>query len=274
LIITTYNWPRALDLVLTSVSRQRRMPDEVIVTDDGSSAETARLVASWARRLGVPLHHIWQENKGFRAGRCRNRGIAAARGEYLILLDGDMVIAEWFVADHARVRERGSFVQGVRISTSASCTDRMMTERVTSVGPLTRGLRRPHLAVRNGWLSKHLSRPTLTMPRVKSCNMGHWREDLIAVNGFNEQMHGWGPEDKEVAARLMHAGVRGWQLRFAALATHLHHLSRAPTGINPNDAILAATLGSRATRCDLGIDQHLAEFLHGIPKSARPPWPL
>ena len=44
LIITTYNWPQALDLVLTSVSRQTRLPDEVIVCDDGSGAETARIV--------------------------------------------------------------------------------------------------------------------------------------------------------------------------------------------------------------------------------------
>src|SRR5512139_69275 len=90
LLVTTFERPQALNLVLLSVARQRRMPDEVIVADDGSGVETARLVASWARKLPIPVHHVWQENTGFRAGRSRNRGIAAASGEYIVLIDGDM----------------------------------------------------------------------------------------------------------------------------------------------------------------------------------------
>jgi glycosyltransferase involved in cell wall biosynthesis len=272
LIITTYNWPEALDLALTSVARQTRMPDEIIIADDGSGEETARLVASWSGQLPVPLRHIWQENQGFRAGRSRNRAIAAARCEYVLLVDGDMVMDPRFVEDHERAAAPGQFVQGVRVSTNSACATRMLEHRLTSVGLFTRGLRRPHLAVRSHFLSRHLSRGYLTMPRVKSCNQGHWRADLIAVNGFNEMMKGWGPEDKECAARLMNANVRPLQLRFSALAIHLHHPSRAPVGANPNDAILHATLASRSTRCNLGLDQHLAEFATGIPSGARPPW--
>ena len=272
LIITTYEWPRALNLVLTSVSRQRRMPDEVIVADDGSGPETARLVASWSHRLGAPMHHIWQENKGFRAGRSRNRAIAAARGEYIILLDGDMVVDEHFVADHENARAVGRFVQGPRIMTNAACTARMLKDELTSFGPFTPGLRRPHLALRNSWLSRQRSRPQVTMSRVKSCNQGFWRSDLIAVNGFNERINGWGPEDKECVARLQHLGVRGMQLRFGGLAAHLHHETRAPAGRNPNDVILEATLAARSTRCDRGLDQYLADFAAGIPTSARSPW--
>ncbi len=272
LIITTYNWPQALDLVLKSVAHQTRMPDEVIVADDGSGEETARRVASWVPRLGVPLHHVWQENQGFRAGRSRNRGIAAARSEYVILLDGDMVLEKHFIEDHERAAERGWFVQGGRIATDAACAAKWLSGELESVGPLTRGVRRPHLALRSLWLSRHLSRRDVTMSRVKSCNEGFWRADLVTANGFNERIVGWGPEDKECVARLMHAGVRGKQLRFAALATHLYHPIRAPGGVNPNDAILEATLASRSVWCDLGLDQHLPEFAAGIPASARSPW--
>jgi glycosyltransferase involved in cell wall biosynthesis len=273
LIITTYNWPAALDLVLKSVSRQRRLPDEVIVADDGSGAETAQVVASWSRRIGVPVHHIWQENKGFRAGRSRNRGIAAARGEYVIFIDGDMVLNEHFVADHARAMAPGYFVQGPRIPTNAACTARMLERGLTSVGVLTPGLRRRHLAVRSPLLSALLSQSEVSMGSVKSCNEGFWRADLVAVNGFNESINGWGPEDKECVARLVHLGVRGKTLRFAGLAAHLDHRTRAPGGPNPNDAILAETLANRSSRCDVGLDQHLEEFSGGIPASARSPWP-
>jgi glycosyltransferase involved in cell wall biosynthesis len=272
LIITTYNWPQALDLALTSVSRQTRMPDEVIIADDGSDAETARLVASWGARLNVAVHHLWQENRGFRAGRMRNRAIAAARGEYVIAVDGDMILHEHFVADHESAAEPGYFVQGIRIPTHPHGAAWLLRNRSTWVSCLTPGLRRRHQAVRSGWLSRKFSSRSVTMPRVKSCNQAYWRSDLIAVNGFEEHMVGWGFEDKECAARLLHSGVRGKELRFAALAAHLYHAVRAPKGHNPNDALFAATLESHRTRCELGLDQHLAEFAGGIPASARPPW--
>jgi glycosyltransferase involved in cell wall biosynthesis len=274
LIISTYNWPQALDLVLMSVARQRRPPDEIIVADDGSGDETARLVASWSSRLNAPLVHLWQENQGYRLARSRNRAIAAARGEYIILVDGDMVLDEHFIVDHEHARERGCFVQGVRIPTDPHGAARMLRRGLTAVGPLSPGLRRRHKAVRSLWLARHFSRSWVTMSRVKSCNQGYWRSDLIAVNGFEERMIGWGPEDKECAARLLHSGIRGKELRFAALAAHLHHASRAPAGVNPNDALFAATVASRRTRCEFGLDQHLAEFAAGIPASARPPWPV
>jgi len=272
LIITTYNWPQALDLVLTSVSRQTRLPDEVIVCDDGSGVETAKVVAHRAAQLKTPLHHVWQENRGFRAGRSRNRGIAAARGDYIIAIDGDMVLHEHFVADHAHAARPGWFVQGVRIPTTPEGAQRLLRGGATSFNVLTPGLRRRHLAVRSRFLARWFSPTPVAMPRMKSCNQGIWRDDLIAVNGFEENMIGWGPEDKECCARLLNHGVRGRELRFAALAAHLYHPVRSPTGVNPNDALLDATLANRRTRCQLGLDQHLAEFATGIPPSARPPW--
>lgn len=272
LVISTYNWPKALDLVLRSVERQKRMPDEVLIADDGSGEDTARLVFDWSERLAVPVHHLWQENQGYRLARSRNRAIAAARGEYVILIDGDMVLDEHFVLDHEDAREPGRFVQGVRVLTTPDGAAKLLDQGRTEVGPFAHGLRRRHKALRSAWMARNFSRSFVTMRRVKGCNLGFWRSDLIAVNGFEERMIGWGPEDKECAARLLHAGVRGKELRFAAIGFHLHHLSRKPEGVNPNDALFAATIQSRRTRCEVGLDQHLAEFATGIPVSARPPW--
>lgn len=42
LLITTYNWPKALELVLYSVLHQYVMPDEVVIADDGSTEETKK----------------------------------------------------------------------------------------------------------------------------------------------------------------------------------------------------------------------------------------
>ena len=51
LIITTYNWPEALFLVLKSVKNQFRMPDEIIVADDGSNKETTSLIKKFSKEF-------------------------------------------------------------------------------------------------------------------------------------------------------------------------------------------------------------------------------
>ena len=76
LIISTYNRPSALRLCLASVKRQSRLPDEVIIGDDGSGDETAALIREFQKDFPVPLLHVWQEDKGFRVGKIRNKCIA------------------------------------------------------------------------------------------------------------------------------------------------------------------------------------------------------
>ncbi len=124
LIVTTYNRPDALRLVLDSISRQSRLPDEVVVADDGSGDETRRLLENTAAGFPVPLRHVWQEDKGFRAGTARNKAIAAASGEYIVQIDGDMVLHPCFVADHAAVARRGAFVLGSRVRLNEEWTRR------------------------------------------------------------------------------------------------------------------------------------------------------
>src|SRR5215510_4962598 len=91
LIVTTYNWPEALDLTLRSVARQSVPPAEVIIADDGSGAATRQIIDAWRERRPFPIRHVWQEDRGFRLARSRNRAIAAATSDYLVLVDGDMV---------------------------------------------------------------------------------------------------------------------------------------------------------------------------------------
>jgi glycosyltransferase involved in cell wall biosynthesis len=269
LVVTTYEWPDALGLVLASVARQTRLPDEVIVADDGSGAATAALLETWRERLAGRLHHVWQPNEGFRAARVRNLGLAIATGDYVIVLDGDMVLHPEFVADHAAAARPGQWVQGVRPRLSRARTERMLAGR--GVDPTTGlgagdaadlrwwqpGLEHRFHALRSDWLARHASRRRPKLASVKSCNQGYWREDLVRVNGFDERFVGWGPEDKELAARLGHAGVECLYLKHAAVAFHLWHPTRAPAaGVNPNDRLLETTIATRATRCELGLDLH------------------
>jgi glycosyltransferase involved in cell wall biosynthesis len=268
LVVTTYNWPAALDLTLRSIARQSVPPAEVIVADDGSGPETAQVVERWKSHIAAPLVHLWQPHEGFRLARSRNRAIAAANGDYLIIVDGDMVLHRHFVADHLDAARHGSFIQGVRLLTEADTASRMLRDECMDLGFFSTGIRRRRHAVRNRALSRMLFWKRVGQSAIRGCNQAYWKSDLLRVNGFNEAFVGWGREDNEIAARLYNVGVLRRNLKFQALAIHLHHPPRHPSGTNPNDAILHQAIERGETWCRLGLDRHAAPLLQ--PRQAEP----
>lgn len=106
LLITTYNWPKALELVLYSVLHQHVMPDEVVIADDGSTEETKKLIDRYAEKMPVPVIWVWQEDKGFRRTSILNKAIAKATGDYIIQVDGDVVLSSHFVEDHIEMAQK------------------------------------------------------------------------------------------------------------------------------------------------------------------------
>jgi glycosyltransferase involved in cell wall biosynthesis len=83
-IITAYNYARFLDAAITSVLNQTHRPDEIIVVDDGSTDDTAQVVAKYAHE-GV--RYVYKENGG--AGSARNKGIRESKSDLVAFLDGD-----------------------------------------------------------------------------------------------------------------------------------------------------------------------------------------
>ena len=92
LIISTYNWPEALSRCLDSVMSQTVQPTEIIIADDGSTIETKHVIDDYSRRSVVPIVHVWHEDDGFRLSMIRNKAIVRAKGEYIIQIDGDVVL--------------------------------------------------------------------------------------------------------------------------------------------------------------------------------------
>ncbi len=267
LIVLTYNWPQALGLVLQSITKQSRLPDEVVIADDGSTAATRELIETCAATFPCRLSHVWQDDLGFRAARARNRAIASSRGDYMILLDGDMLLHPSFVADHLALVRQNSFLQGGRLRASEQETTQLLAGKRPRFDWLLDGqfdtkheFKRRH-AFRAMWLARRAARRG---GNVMSCNMSFWRTDLDRVNGFDERMQGYGSEDIELAARLHNAGVRQRQLKYAGLAVHLHHATRAPPDPHdlsmPNNRLLQATREHHLMRCALGLDQYREEF--------------
>ncbi|RDI98984.1 glycosyltransferase [Dyella solisilvae] len=265
-VVITYNWPGALERVLEGLARQTELPYEVIIADDGSRPDTAALIARISPTFPVPLRHQWQEDHGFRAARARNRGIASSRGDYIILLDGDMLVHPSFIADHLMLAERGYFLQGGRLKATPAESQRLLAGGKPVFAPWCRanfdefdGTKRLY-AFRAPWLARWKSR-SRNGGRVMSCNMSFWRDDLLRVNGFDERMEGYGAEDRELAARLENAGLRRRPLKWCALAVHLWHDSRSPPDVDdmslPNNRLFFATRNEGIRWCERGINQHV-----------------
>ena len=260
LVVTTHERPDALARVLDAVATQSRPPDELVVADDGSGPATAAVVARHGSRAAYPVVHEWQPHAGFRAGRIRNAAIGRTRCEYVVLLDGDMVVHPEFLADHLALARPGCYSQGVRILLDAAATQSMLDGTDGLPGPLSPGLgivRRAY-GLRSPWLARSMRRLANAVVAVKACNQGFWREDLLAVNGFDEAMTGWGSEDKELCARLENAGVRRQTLLFAAVAWHLEHAPAPRASAEANRARWQDSVRLRRTRCEAGIDGHRA----------------
>lgn len=259
LLIATYNWPEALGVVLASVRGQRTLPTEVLIADDGSRDDTRELVARETSSFPVPLRHVWHEDAGFRLGTIRNKAMAAARGEYLIQLDGDLVLHREFVASHLAFARRGSYVQGSRAMLDEARTAECLRAGRIVTSAWSRGVRNRINAVHLPWMSGFVRGPTDPIRRTRGCNMAFWRDDIIRVNGYNEEIEGWGREDSELAARLQNSDIVRRNLKFAAVAWHLHHTTRSQASLDVNHAIFERTLRERLIRSIRGIDQWLGE---------------
>ena len=148
LIISTYNWPRALYLCLDSVMQQTVMPTEILIADDGSGINTRDVVKHFENISPVPVHHIWHEDRGFRLAAIRNKAIAASRSEYIIQIDGDLILHRKFVQDHLAFARKGRFITGSRGVLTEELTHRLLDGESVTLTLLAKGVRNKNNAQR------------------------------------------------------------------------------------------------------------------------------
>jgi glycosyltransferase involved in cell wall biosynthesis len=257
LIITTYNWKEALELSLRSVLNQQVLPLEVIVADDGSGDETHKVIEAVAADSPIPIIHSWQEDKGFRLARSRNKAIAKAQGEYIILIDGDILLEKHFVCDHHLFAQNNFFVQGTRVLLNERLSNQTVQSGSLEVHFCSHGVENRKNCLRSDLLARLFSLKSNRLSGVRTCNFAFWREDAVRVNGFNEDFVGWGREDSEFTARMMNIGVKRQNVKFNALVYHLYHPINDRANLQENDSILKQTVNKRLSWCEHGLDQYL-----------------
>ncbi|WP_346237554.1 glycosyltransferase family 2 protein [Niabella insulamsoli] len=254
LVISTYNWPEALELVLRSTFRQTTLPDEIIIADDGSGLGTRKLIEGLKQESPIPIRHFWHEDKGFRKTVIMNKAIAAATGDYIIQIDGDILLHSKFIADHINEAEKGYYIRGSRALLSPSKTFSVFSTKKLHIHALSMGVTNRINASRWPLLSKVLSKNRYKSNNLKGCNFSFWKEDFIAVNGYNNDLEGWGHEDIELAARLTNIDIKQRKLKMKAVCFHLHHEinSRHNQSINYNKYL--EVVKYKVVKCKLGLE--------------------
>ena len=255
LVISTYNWPEALELCLKSSLRQTVAPAEILVADDGSDERTAQLIARYRVQTSIPIVHVWQEDTGFRVGSIRNKAIARATGAYIIQVDGDVILHPDFVRDHVSIARPGRFVSGSRVLLGPRYSAGLLANRSIDINAWKKDVSNRLNAIRIPWASPVFGRykPEVT----RGCNMAFWRDDAICVNGYNELIQGWGSEDYEFGSRLWHIGVQHFSLKLSGIVYHIYHNVRARDQAVANQVLANLTRSRRLLRCKQGISQYL-----------------
>jgi len=257
LIITTYNRPDALLLVLRSIELQTLTPHEVIIADDGSGNDTKDTILAFKKNSGLNIIHSWQKDDGFRAAKSRNRAIAKSSSDYIILIDGDMILHPEFIKDHINNAEPGYFIQGTRVLLTENATKKVIEKMSIHFSFFSQGIQNRKNTIRSNFLSKLFSKKKNYLRGIKTCNMSFFKKDCINVNGFNNDFEGWGKEDSEFIVRLLNNGINRKNLRFNALQFHLWHKENTRVSLKQNNNIFQKAIDNNIGWCDNGIDKYL-----------------
>lgn len=255
LLVSTYNWKEALALCLQSALIQTVKPDEIVIADDGSREDTHELIDKIRKETSIPIIHVWHEDKGFRKTTILNNAIEKITSSYVIQIDGDIVMDKNFISDHLELVEEGYFVCGSRVGLSPAITKHFFRNAQYHPYILQLGFMYMLNSIRSRVLRHYMEKRYFPkdIERLRGCNMAFWKEDLLRVNGYNEDMNGWGQEDTEIAYRLIHAGVKKKFLKGGGIEYHLYHKPVSKENLHYHNEILQEVIDKKIAWCKNGI---------------------
>ena len=257
LVTPTYNWPEALELLLISIMNQTVFPNEVIIADDGSTEETKKLIAIYQKIFPVPIIHVWHEDNKNQKPKIMNKAIAIAKYDYIIEIDGDIIMEKNFVKDHLDFAKKGQYLFGSRVNIQQSILDSIFKNKTINFNYFSRGIKKRNRTLRIPFFMNFVKTNEKMSSKLRGCNMSFWREDFIKINGFNESLVGWGIDDSEMIQRLHNIGIIGKRLKHTGIAFHIFHKEQSKSHLEINNAIEKETLEKKLVFAEKGINQYL-----------------
>lgn len=265
IVVLTYNQVDALLQVLTALAPQCDKCHEIVIADDGSSAEAVATLRARLPTFRCAVKHVWHPDRGFTASRARNLGALSAVGNYLVFLDGDCVPNPRFVMAHEALAEKACFVNGNRVLLSARLTRQVMSGQVNLTDASVMNWLEWRL---KGDINKlaHLvywpqapgrCEAQFRWKQIRSCNFALWKDDFLEVNGFDETFEGWGHEDADLVLRLHHLGRCRKNGFFSTEVYHLWHRQNSRTSESVNHQRVIDRIHSDIVSATKGVRDNL-----------------
>ena len=253
LVISSYNWKEALRLCLLSVTRQTVLPFEVIIADDGSTDGTKEVVDSFQRHSPFPIKYVWHEDQGWRKCVILNKAFALCQGDYVIEIDGDIILHSCFIQDHLSEALPGYYLLGSRAKMNENLSNKLLRSGNYHLSLFTRGIKRKINILRLPWLTPSFCNHN----SERGCNVSFWRKDILNVNGYDESFVGYGYEDIDLFARLSRNGVKRRFVKFKAIEYHVFHQGTPLDRLDANRYIYDNNNQDQIIKCTRGLCQYL-----------------
>lgn len=268
IIISTYNEPEWLEKVIWGYEQQSFKDFELLIADDGSDERTKTVVEKYINKTFFPIKHIWHEDQGYQKCTILNKAIAKTSTDYILFSDGDCIPRRDFAQTHVGLAEKGYFLSGGAIRMSMSLSQLISKEDIIAQRCFdknwleTNGLPKKFFKnlklTQSPTLANILNKITPAKSTWNGGNASGWKSDIIAVNGFNEDLH-YGGQDREFGERMFNLGLKSKQIRYSAVCVHLEHHRAYKTNdaIKKNKETRKAVIQKGLVKAANGIDKYL-----------------
>lgn len=233
LIVAFYKKFDNLDVIFKSLKNQFFSDFEIIIAEDDNNEKTNAYIKQYSDFFQFPIKHVFQEEKiGFRKNKILNKAVCIADGEILVFIDGDIVVHKYFLETYSKYVNDGVVCFGRRVMLDEKLSQKVLLSQNLKILNFFR------IFFSNSQRKKYAFYiPNFSQIRQKGvigCNWAIKKENLVALNGFDEDYVNAGVgEDVDIEWRIISAGYQLVSVRYSALAYHLFH-KRTYSSIDEN----------------------------------------
>ena len=234
IIISVYKNVKALNLVLSSILNQSHKVNEIIISEDGKSD----VMREFIETLNISnLIHLTQEDLGWRKNIALNNSIRNANSEYLVFIDGDVVLHKQFIEGHIYCAKPKRVCAGKRVELGQGYSAKLFNKQIT-IDTLANSFIRRVISLHKDKV-RHYEDGIYINPKgylynnfiqrkhinyLIGCNFSCYKSDIESINGFNEDYkHPAIGEDVDINWRFRADSTEVISCRNIANVYHLWH---------------------------------------------------
>ena len=222
-IISTNGSPALLQKSLWGFEYQTFNNFEVIVAEEGEADETKALIREFSERSGIHVRHLCDASGRHKEIAMLNKAVSSTSGDYLIFTNDHCIPRNDLVEVHMKRAKKHHFLTGGYFGIPVKVAKVITKEDIATLFAFNwrwlyyNGLQPTRLiGLTNQRLLDMFFDRFSSQPQWCAFNSSAWREDILSINGFNEDLT-LPDYDWDFGERLAKRGVNGIQVRNDAI---------------------------------------------------------